>query len=139
MIPLLVLAALGFGLAALSKRPIPSTMANPKYIVKFDVQSLDLAALPSPKGPVMLCSYVPVTHVESTDLNTAWTNLWKAKASKETAPEELYGRTGRRHIVKLVQRFFDPNTFQELPSEVLYESDQKFLVPTSPDSGIPCG
>ena len=144
-----VVAALGsiVGVVALVRRssgPRPSigesiNEANPSYIVKYNAQALQLAAIPSQDGPAMLCSYIPFAQLESTELGAAQSSLQKLKTEYETAPEDLYGRTGRRRIVKLVKRYFDPQTFKELPSDTLYESDRKFSVPTSPDQGVPCG
>lgn len=122
-----------------AEREIPVTLPNPNYPIKYTAQALQLAALPSTQGPVMLCSYIPFATLESTKLDAAQAQLQRLKGEHETAPEDLYGRKGRRQIIRLLKRYFDPKTFAELPSDTLYESDQKFLVPTSPDSGVPCG
>jgi len=115
------------------------TGINPNYIVKYNAQALQLAALPSPQGPVMLCSYIPFAQLESTDPTSGYNDFQKLRTKYETAPENMYGKMGRTHIARLVKRYFDPSTFKELPSDILYESDQKFPIPTSPDLGVPCG
>lgn len=111
----------------------------PEYPTKYTAQALQLAALPDQRNPIMLCSYIPFASLEATDLQTAQALLARLKAEHETAPENLHGQRGRRQIVRLVKRYFDPKTFAELPYDVLFESDQKFKVPTSPDAGVPCG
>jgi hypothetical protein len=114
-------------------------LVGPSYITKYTAEALQIASLPSPSGPVMLCSYVPFASLDRTDLASAQAALQLLKSEHETAPESMYGQTGRRHIVKLSQRFFDPQTYKELPPAVLYSSDHPFQVPTSPDLGVPCG
>jgi hypothetical protein len=109
--------------------------SNPNYGIKYTAQALQVAALPSTQGPVMLCSYMPFATLEAPDLATAQGHLNRLKAEYETPPEDLYGRKGRRRIVRLVKRYFDPKTHVELPSDLLYESAQKFPIPTSPDAG----
>ena len=89
--------------------------------------------------PIMLCSYVPYFAADATNLSVAETQLANMRSNHESATESLYGINGRRWIVTLKKRYFDPKTFKELPSDVLYESTNKFSVPTSPDPGVPCG
>lgn len=119
--------------------PSSQGLVGPNYLVKYTAQALQLAALPSPSGPVMLCSYVPMASLDRTDLASGQAALQQLKSKYETAPQSLYGHTGRRQIVKLLKRFFDPQTYKELPPDTLYSSDQPFQVPTSPDPGVPCG
>jgi len=134
-----------------SSTPIRSGLVGPDYLVKYTAQALQLAALPSSKGPAMLCSYVPIAALEATDLGVALGQYELLRMKYETAPEQLYPKmpTGRRTIVRLLKRYFEPGTMKELPGEILYESDQKLPVPTldlhgpgdvsSADDGVPCG
>lgn len=87
----------------------------------------------------MLCSYVQVAALEGATEAEGIAAFWALRAKYETAPESLYGKTGRVTIVRLVKRFFDPATWKELPSDVVMESDQQFPVPKAPDLGVPCG
>lgn len=125
----------------LPKQPkeMPMYLNAPVYPIKYTAQALQLAALPSLQGPVMLCSYIPFASLESSDIGGGWNALYRLRGEYEAAPESMYGHTGRRQIVRLLKRYFDPKTYAELPSDILYESDQKFRVPTSPDPGVPCG
>lgn len=118
---------------------VSSSLIGPTYLTKYTTTALQLVALPDPKNPVMLCSYTGYYAADAKDLGSSNAQLWSFRTKYETAPEDLYGIKGRRWIVIQRKRFFDPKTFQELPSDTLFESDKKFPVPTSPDQGVPCG
>jgi hypothetical protein len=89
----------------------------------------------------MLCNYYPFIAADATDPDTAQALYVRLKTQHETPPEELYKQHGRRWIVRLRLRFFDPKTFKELPSETIVQSDNLFPVPIySLDTpGVPCG
>ena len=116
-------------------------MVGPSYFVKYTADALQLIGTPAQSGPVMLCSYYPYYAADATDAATAQGLYARLRDKYETAPETLYNKSGRRWIVRLRQRFFDPKTFKELPSDTLAQSNNLFPVPIySPDSpGVPCG
>lgn len=120
-----------------------SSLVGPNYLTKYTAEALQLIATPATSGPVMLCSYYPFYAGDATDLATAQTIYARLKSEHETAPESMYGKTGRRWIVRLRKRFFDPATFKELPGDTVSQSDSLFAVPlydpSSPTAGVPCG
>jgi hypothetical protein len=116
-----------------------SGLVGPQYLTKYTTTALQLIALPDPANPVMLCSYAAYYAADAKDLGSSNAQLTRFRTKYETPVEDLYGIKGRRWIVLQRKRFFDPKTFQELPSDTLFESSNKFPVPTSPDAGVPCG
>jgi hypothetical protein len=131
------------------RAPSRGLQPGEQYLVKYMAQALQLAAFPSTKAPVTLCSYVPFATLESLDQGQA--DLQRLQAKYETPVEQTYPHlpAGRRVYVRLLKLFFDPATQKELPSEILYQSDQKLPVPTldlhgpadilSSDDGALCG
>jgi len=133
------------------RAPSRGLQPGEQYLVKYMAQALQLAAFPSTKAPVTLCSYVPFATLESLDPDSGASQYQWLRAKYETPAEQAYPRfpTGRRVYVRLLKLFFDPATQKELPSEILYQSDQKLPVPTldlhgpadilSSDDGALCG
>lgn len=115
------------------------SLVGPQYLTKYTTTAYQMVALPDSAKPVMLCSYVAYFAADATDLGSSNSQLVSFRAKYETPVESLYGIKGRRWIVVQRKRFFDPKTFKELPSDTIFESPNKFPVPTSPDLGVPCG
>jgi hypothetical protein len=125
--------------------PVPlsgSSLVGPQYLVKYTAEALQLIATPAQGKPVMLCSYYPFIAADATELATANALYSRLKVEHETAPEDLYRQHGRRWITRLRQRFFDPKSFKELPSDTIELSDNLFPVPIyslDTPNGTPCG
>lgn len=117
----------------------PGSSLVPQYPTKYTAEALQLTAMPEAGKPVMLCSYYPFLAADAVDLPTAQAQLAKLKTEHETPVESIYSLRGRRWIVRLRKRYFDPKTFKELPSDVIYQSSDLFPVPIAPDTGVPCG